>query len=135
MKTKHFFTGMLALLAIVVLSSFMAAKGLDPQRFFQRSPETRANVITTVMKNRLDLDDDQAEKAYAINLRYAQLNQKFIENNPDLEIQPEMVALNKQRKDELKALLTPEQEEKAEALRDKLINRLEFVLKQLKENN
>jgi len=135
MKTKHFFTGMLALLAIVVLSSFMAAKGLDPQRFFQRSPETRANVITTVMKNRLDLNDDQAEKAYAINLRYAQLNQKFIENNPDLEIQPEMVALNKQRKDELKALLTPEQEEKAEALRDKLINRLEFVLKQLKENN
>lgn len=135
MKTKHFFTGMLALLAIVVLSSFMAAKGLDPQRFFQRSPETRANVITTVMKNRLDLNDDQAEKAYAINLRYAQLNQKFIENNPDLEIQPEMVALNKQRKEELKALLTPEQEEKAEALRDKLINRLEFVLKQLKENN
>ena len=135
MKTKHFFSGLLGILGIVVLCSFVAGRSTDFQRFFQRSPETRANIITTVLKNRLDMDDSQVEKAYAINLKYAKRNQKLLEDKERPEISAEMIALNRERKEELKTLLSPVQQERAEKLRQKLINQLELILNQLKQDN
>lgn len=135
MKTKHFFAGMLAVLGIIVLSSFAASRVGDFRQLMQRNPETRANVVTMIMKNRLDLNDEQVEKAYDINLKYARLNQPLFEKVDEFEPTPEFTAQNKQRRNELKALLTPEQARKADELRQKMTSRLELVLDQLKENN
>lgn len=135
MKSKKFYAGMLAVLGILVLSSFAASRVGDFRQLMQRNPETRANVVTMVMKNRLELTDEQVEKAYAINLKYAKLNQPLFESEKEFEPTPEFAAQNKERRDELKALLTDEQLKKADELRQKMIGRLELVLAQLKENN
>ncbi len=64
------------------------------------------------------------------------MNQPYLkEANDDFQISQEMIDLNTHRRDELKAILTPEQVEKAEQIRQKMITRLELLLAQLKEND
>jgi hypothetical protein len=136
MKTKRILHIAIALVTLTSLSSFLPDKNTDWQKFFQRSPETRANMITMVMKNRLDLSEEQVEKAYRINLKYAQLNQPYLKNKDNLhEVSDKIEELNNNRKDELKNILTPTQMKKAEDIRLQWIRRLEIILNRLKEND
>lgn len=136
MKTKRILHIAIALVTLTSLSSFLPDKNTDWQKFFQRSPETRANMITMVMKNRLDLSEEQVEKAYRINLKYAQLNQPYLKNKDNLhEVSDKIEELNNNRKDELKNILTPSQMKKAEDIRLQCIKRLEIILNRLKEND
>jgi len=136
MKTKRILHIAIALVTLTSLSSFLPDKNTDWQKFFQRSPETRANMITMVMKNRLDLSEEQVEKAYRINLKYAQLNQPYLKNKDNLhEVSDKIEELNNNRKDELKNILTPAQIKKAEDIRLQWIRRLEIILNRLKEND
>jgi len=136
MKTKKKLVGAGALiLGIVILSSFTMGRA-DFHKFFQRSPEKRANVITEVMKNKLSLSNEQSEKAYEINLKYAKLSQPFIKNEDSLsENKDKLMEINIERKEELKAILTPEQLKQADSIRKQWISRLEKILAQLKEND
>lgn len=136
MKTRNMLLITVVLLGTIALSSFILEPQAGFHKFISQKPETRAERITTVLKNKLSLNDVQTEKAYAINLRYAQLNQPYLkEANDDFQISQEMIDLNTHRRDELKAILTPEQVEKAEQIRQKMITRLELLLAQLKEND
>lgn len=136
MKTKRILHIAIALVTLTSLSSFLPDKNTDWQKFFQRSPETRANMITMVMKNSLDLSEEQVEKAYRINLKYAQLNQPYLKNKDNLhEVSDKIEELNNNRKDELKNILTPAQMKKAEDIRLQWIRRLEIILNRLKEND
>lgn len=136
MKTKRILHIAIALVTLTSLSSFLPDKNTDWQKFFQRSPETRANMITMVMKNSLDLSEEQVEKAYRINLKYAQLNQPYLKNKDNLhEVSDKIEELNNNRKDELKNILTPAQIKKAEDIRLQWIRRLEIILNRLKEND
>ncbi len=136
MKTGRILHIAIALVTLTSLSSFLPDKNTDWQKFFQRSPETRANMITMVMKNSLDLSEEQVEKAYRINLKYAQLNQPYLKNKDNLhEVSDKIEELNNNRKDELKNILTPAQMKKAEDIRLQWIRRLEIILNRLKEND
>lgn len=131
-------TGTAALLILIVFSSLAFAPGRQDgfRELFRRSPETRAQVVTMVMENKLDMDKAQAEKALQINVEYAKLSQPYLKKNGvTMENTGELLTLNQKRSDELKAILTPEQLKKAEEIREKWIHQLETILTHLKENN
>lgn len=135
MKTRKILFSIVTVIGVIGLTSFTLRKA-DLHKFFQRTPEARANMITEIMKSKLSLTDDQFEKAYQINLKYAQLSQSYLESeNSMTENKDKLVGINQDRKKELRAILTPEQLKQAEVIRKQWISRLETVLKQLKEND
>ncbi|HDR52915.1 MAG TPA: hypothetical protein ENN90_15055 [Mariniphaga anaerophila] len=136
MKTKNIFIGTAALLVIITFSSFAQGRQDGFRELFRKSPETRAQVLTMAMKNKLAMDEAQAEKALQLNLKYAKLSQPYLKGEGvAMENTAELLALNQKRSAELKAILSPEQIKKAEDIRGKWINRLETILAHLKENN
>lgn len=137
MKAK----GILIVWSLVAVMTFLTFSGFIPgtkgsfPKFFQRSPETRANMLTMVMQNRLNLDEKQSEKAYRVNLKYAQMIQPYLEKGEQVPaLNNELMALNQKRKDELKSILTEDQLKEADSIRQQWISRLEIILKQMKEN-
>ncbi|QGY44629.1 hypothetical protein GM418_13435 [Maribellus comscasis] len=134
MKTRSFLLVALMLGSMLLLNSFKPSPNAEFGQAFKRSPETRANVITGIMKRKLELSDSQVEKAYQINLKYAQKLQPIVEKG-DRQSWPSKDAkvLNKERKAELLAVLTPTQKEKVAQMREQLISRLEITLERLKE--
>ncbi len=136
MKTKNIFIGTAALLVMITLSSFAQGRQDGFRELFRKSPETRAQVITMVMKNKLDMEEVQAERALQVNLKYAKLSQSYLKvEGVVMENTDELLTLNQKRSAELKAILTPEQIKKTEDIRAKLIIRLETIMAHLKENN
>ncbi len=134
MKSK-ILMGTVALSAILLFSSFVPATQYRMYRFLQRSPETRANLITAMIKNRLSLNDSQAETAYRINLKYARLCQPYIERkDTTMQAREELAQINQKRRHEIMAILSPEQVDQAESLRQQQIKRLEWMLGRLKKN-
>ncbi len=93
------------------------------------------------MKNRLALDDTQFDKAYKINLKYAQLNQKYIDKLDgfaritEFTAHPELKTQQKRRRQELNEILNKEQKLKIKDLRENMIHRLETLISTLKEND
>jgi hypothetical protein len=82
------------------------------------SPETRAKSITDKMKTELTLSDDQYNKVYDINLKYAQKNTEALkEEGTRLAKLKTMKADNAEKSKELKAVLTEEQFEKYKSMR------------------
>lgn len=135
MKTRKILFGIAAILGLFALSSFTMKKA-EMHKFFQRTPETRASVVTEIMKNKLSLDDTQFNRAYQINLKYARLSDPYLKDeNSASENKDKLMEINKERKEELKAILTPEQIKQAESIRKQWISRLEKILAQLKEND
>jgi hypothetical protein len=59
MKTKNIFIGTAALLVISTFSSFAQGRQGCFRDIFKKSPETRAQVVTMAMKNRLSMDGEQ----------------------------------------------------------------------------
>lgn len=136
MKTRNIFIGTIALLSAILLSSFIQGGQYDLRGVFRKSPEARAQVVTMAMKNKLDMDETQADKAFQVNLKYAKLSQPYLKVEAEpMENTAELLALNQKRSAELKKLLTPKQITKAEEIRAKWINRLEIMLAHLKEND
>jgi hypothetical protein len=89
-----------------------------------------------VLKNRLDMDEAQAEQALQINVKYAELIQPYLKGKDAItENIDELLALNQKRVTELKTILTPEQIQKVENFRKEWINRLETILANLKESD
>jgi anion-transporting ArsA/GET3 family ATPase len=136
MKTRNIFIETAALLVILTLSSFAPGRQASLRDMFRNSPETRAHVVTMVLKNRLDMDEAQAEQALQINVKYAELIQPYLKGKDAItENIDELLALNQKRVTELKTILTPEQIQKVEKFRKEWINRLEIMLAHLKEND
>lgn len=69
----------------------------------QRSPEDIAQRQTAMLKQDLDLTDEQVEQVYVINLKYAQLGRPQNQEQADERI--------KQKLSDLKAILTEQQYE------------------------
>lgn len=140
MKLNKTSLSILSLLTVMVFSAFIPDKEGSGRTFLKNNPELRANLITTFMKNRLDLDKSQFDKAYQINLKYAHINQPQLEKmdpeviGTDFQVDPQLKGQYQKRVEELKALLTSEQLKKWEEMRESMIHRLEKVLTALKEN-
>lgn len=136
MKTKNIFIRIAALLVIITFSSFAPGRQTSLRDMFRESPETRAQNVTMVLKNRLDMDEAQAEQALQVNVKYAGLIQPCLKGkNAITENIDELLVLNQKRGAELKAILMPQQIKQVETIREKWINQLEIILTHLKENN
>ena len=136
MKTKHVVSSIALLITAVLFSSFTLVGHAGFKEYLTNHPETRASLVTTVIKNRLSLTDDQSMKIYGINLKYARLMQPYFESEDGLEANREAAKeLNKQRKNEIKELLTKDQLDKIEELKKLAIKKLEILLDELKSNN
>lgn len=136
MKTKNIMWGIAMLATVLILSSFAGTRHDGLRKIFQQNPETRANVISFIMKDRLDLTDKQVAEAYAINLKYAQKAQPLFDEGDSLkEHVGEMIEMNNSRKEELLQILTNDQLETANDIRQQWIERLEKILKKLKAND
>lgn len=136
MQTRNIFIGTAALLVIITLSSFAPGRQASLRDMFRNSPETRAHVVTMVLKNRLDMDEAQAEQALQVNVKYAELIQPYLKGKDAItENIDELLVLNQKRVTELKTILTPEQIQKVENFRKEWINRLETILAHLKESD
>jgi len=136
MQTKNIFIGTAALLVIITFSSFAQGRQDGFRELFRKSPETRAQVVTMVMKNKLNMKEAQAERALQVNLKYAKLSQPYLKvEGVAMENTAELLALNKKRGAELKAILTSEQIKQVENIRKEWIGRMETILGHLKEND
>lgn len=85
-----------------------------------KTPEQRAEHKTNMLKDSLNLTDDQAEKILAINLdAEKKMDEAREANKGDREKMKEaMMTINKERREKIKALLTDEQKEKLKKMKD-----------------
>lgn len=102
--------GMLALMSFGVFAQHGTGTGGGyGGGFGNASPEDRAKRITGMMKDQLKLNADQEKKTYAINLKYAKLNEEAKKKGNDDEIRKAVQSNNKERDNELKGVFTAEQ--------------------------
>jgi len=75
------------------------------------TPEQRADRITNWMNRKLTLTADQKTKIYDVNLKYAKLNQETRTSEADNKkaMRQELMASEKEREEEFKAILTSDQ--------------------------
>lgn len=111
---------------ILTLSLLMSGSVLFGQEEIKNTkPEDRAKYQTEWMKKELKLDNLQEQKAYSINLKYAQKNQSII-NSADSKMQKYKAFKSSQEaKDkELKSVFSENQyttyKQKKEELKDKM---------------
>jgi protein CpxP len=97
----------------------------DPSAAKSSTPEQRAERITNWMNKKLTLTADQKAKVYDINLKYAKLNQETRTNDADNKkaMRQELKASEKEREDEFKAILTPDQFKSFQAAKQGLLER------------
>src|SRR5882724_2459033 len=76
-----------------------------------KTPEQRAESITSWMEKKLTLTSDQKTKIYDVNLKYAKLNQeaKVSDSTNRRSLHQELVANEKEREADFKTILTADQ--------------------------
>ncbi|HEX2846085.1 MAG TPA: hypothetical protein VHN59_06025 [Chitinophagaceae bacterium] len=100
------------------------------------SPEARAKNITDKMKTELTLSDDQYNKVYDINLKYAQKNTEALkEEGTRLAKLKAVKAENEEKNKELKGVLTEEQFEKYKGMRKEMKSGMKQVYKKRKTDS
>ncbi|MDL2214844.1 DUF4890 domain-containing protein [Dysgonomonas sp. OttesenSCG-928-M03] len=104
MKTK--------LLSLLILL-FVITGGLSAQRRQQASPEMRAKRQTETLAEKLSLSEEQKQKVYDLNLKYA--NQAESTRSNDGQDRRAQFRKQQEQKDaELKTILTDEQQKQYE---------------------
>ena len=96
------------LLVIVLLLLFVNAHS---QEKLSSDPEERARQVTEWMKTNLNLSNDQAQKAEAVNYKCALKNIELEGNNKMIKAtrQKYLTSNERYRDDQLKKIFTPEQ--------------------------
>lgn len=119
---------MLAIAILFLTQIVIAQQATD---FKNKTPEQRATFQTDMMKNKLNLDSDQAAKVQAINLKYAQKFEPIIKSDDSRFSRLRQArALQKTKDAELKMVFTSSQykqyqdfeAEMKEKLKDKMGN-------------
>ena len=106
---------------VMLALSFVIMQASAQKDSTAHSPETRAKSITDKMKSELTLSDDQYNKVYDINLKYAQKNKEALkEEGTRLTKLKAMKAENEEKNKELKGVLTEEQFEKYKGMRKEM---------------
>ncbi len=93
------------------------------------SPEKRAEMMTSRMVEKLDLNDAQKQEVYAIHLENASKRQAEMEaRRAEMKAKrEEMQAKQKEQQGKIEAILTPEQQEKLVELRDENRERMNTI--------
>lgn len=93
------------------------------------TPQQRAAIQTAFLKAKLGLDEQQAAKVAALDLRYAEKAEPILKGSSGpFAKRREMNALQEEKEAALREILTPEQFGKYEASREELRDKLEEEL-------
>ena len=107
----------------VLIATGSFAQGLDALK--NSTPKERAEAQTAMMKTKLGLTDDQVSKVRALNLKYAEQMQPII-NGTEGPLMKMRDARNveDQKEAELKGLLSPDQFQKFQAMKEEMREKL-----------
>jgi anion-transporting ArsA/GET3 family ATPase len=95
-------------LLMMLFSQLAAAQNTNALK--NKTPEERAQLLTSLMKTRLNLDTGQLAQIQTINLKYALKNEPIIKSDANkLTKLKQLKALQKKKEDELKKVFTAEQ--------------------------
>ncbi|MET0394391.1 MAG: hypothetical protein ABW019_14690 [Chitinophagaceae bacterium] len=107
-----------AFIALAVLFFFAGTASAQDSL---KTTEGRARAISQKMKTELSLSDDQYNKVYEINLKYAQQNETIRKSSDDRMAKMQAIkAGNEAKNNELKAVLTKEQFEEYKKMQKEL---------------
>ena len=134
MKTKRIYVRMLAMASIVsvlLLVSGTAQAQMDSAAM--RTPESRAAMLSDKMKTDLALTDAQYTQVQGVNLKYAQKNDSLFRSPGERSDKMQAMRSSMQAKgDELKAILTPDQFTKYQAMEKEMRQKM---MQQRSQNN
>jgi hypothetical protein len=108
-------------LAFALLALALALPALAQERgaWAKATPEQRAEKLTSLMKEKLGLSDEQVPKVQAINLDAAKKNQAAMAAGQGrVERMRAMKQVQEEKEAALKGVLTPEQLEKYQAAKE-----------------
>jgi protein CpxP len=109
----------LLMIAVIFTLSFSVFAQRGQQREMP-NPEQRAEKMTTRMAEQLELTEDQKQEVYKIHLENAQKRQVEME-----ERRAEMEVRRAEMKSQIETILTPEQKEKWEEVRNENRRKIE----------
>jgi hypothetical protein len=134
MKTKRLYVRILAMASIVsvlMISSGTACAQMDSMAM--KTPESRAAMLSDKMKTDLTLTDAQYAQVQGINLKYAQKNDSLFKSPGERSDKMQAMRSSMQAKgDELKAILTPDQFTKYQAMEKEMRQKM---MQQRSQNN
>lgn len=118
-----------ALAALFIFAGTAMAQAKDSLK----TTEGRAKAVSQKMKTELGLSDEQYNKVYEINLKYAQQNEATRKNTEDRMAKMQAIKSGNEAKNkELKAVLTKEQFEQYEKLQKEQREELRERMKERK---
>jgi hypothetical protein len=92
----------------------------------QTTPQERAGIQTAFLTKKLALPPDESEKVGAINLKYAEKAEPVIKGDDGMFSKArQMKAIQAEKDDELKTVLSPEQYQAYDAAKDELKQKFE----------
>src|SRR5262249_24124684 len=107
----------------LLASATVLASELDQLK--STTPAERAAAQTAMMKTKLGLTDEQSAKISALNLKYAEKMDPIIKGSEGpLMKMKDARAVETQKENELKALLSPDQFQKFQAAKEEMRERL-----------
>jgi hypothetical protein len=114
----------------IISFSIVGAKAQDMSALKDKTPEQRAQMQTTLMKTKLQLDSVQSGKVQAINLKYAQkLDPVLKGDGTKFKRMREAMSIQKDKDAELKKVFTADQYKQYQAFEDELKEKLRDRMK------
>ena len=102
----------------------------------QSTPEKRAEMQTTYLKNQLQLDDAQTQKIGAINLKYAQQMDPVLKGNGGkLSKLRTAKKINSQKEAEYREVLSKEQFAKYQEVKEEMKDKMKEKMQERKQNS
>lgn len=98
-------------LVLLLVVMMITTTGLLAQQRQRATPEERAKKQTEALVKELGLTDEQKEKVYDINLKYAQPNEELAKMDREKRREA-FQKIQKEKDDAIKAVLTDEQKKK-----------------------
>jgi hypothetical protein len=110
-----------SMVALVFMLVAQLATAQDVSAIQHKTPEERAQMQTKIMKSKLSLDSLQATKVQAINLKYALKTDPILKSDAGkFKKLKKIKALQEEKDDELKQVLTADQFKQYQALKERL---------------
>ncbi len=107
---------------------FLVANVTNAQQ--AKSAEDRAKAMTDKMKEKLTLDDNQYQKVYDVNLKYAKKADEIAAGSGDKKSKAESLKTQLEAKDkDMKGILTSDQYKKYEDIKHELKSEMEGARK------
>jgi predicted fused transcriptional regulator/phosphomethylpyrimidine kinase len=118
----------------MMLFSVACVQAQDEKDFKNTTPEQRAQVQTSLLKSKLQLNDDQTAKVSAINLKYAKEMEPVLKGSGGKFAKlKEAKKINEKKEAEYKQVLTPEQFTKYEQVKSEMKEEMKQKMKDRKQ--